>query len=168
MSPLHRIALACASAAPLFLPACGGAPLSGPPTLHLGRDECAGCGMIISEDRCSCAVLAQEHGERRHLAFDDIGCMLEFEREHRPDTRVLERYVHDRDSHQWIAADAAAFLVAPPGALATPMGSGIVAFGSREAAERRQAAVGGRVMPWPELARDRSGGPAGALSQEGR
>ena len=37
----------------ITLVGCGGDDLSGPPTLRLGSDECAECGMIIGEERCS-------------------------------------------------------------------------------------------------------------------
>jgi hypothetical protein len=39
--------------------ACRTGELTGPPDLRLGRDECAGCGMIISDGRCASAMLIQ-------------------------------------------------------------------------------------------------------------
>lgn len=151
------------------LTACGGAPLSGPPTLHLGRDECAGCGMIISEERSAAALLMEEGGERRHLVFDDIGCMLDYEREHAAGARVIERYVHDYGSREWGPGGSAVFLIAEDGKLATPMGSGIVAFLSGEAAERQRTSSGGRVTDLAGVRDEWSGKKgAGSVAREGR
>jgi copper chaperone NosL len=124
------------------LGACQGPPLSGPPTLHPGRDECAQCGMIINETKCSSALLIEEGRERAHRVFDDVGCMLDYEKEH---GGILSRFVHDYASGAWIDAGAGTFLVAPEGRLATPMGSGIIAFAQRDAAEQKQRDTGGEL-----------------------
>ena len=47
------IILGAGLAAASLLAGCDRAPLSGPPELRLGRDECVECGMIINDDRCS-------------------------------------------------------------------------------------------------------------------
>jgi copper chaperone NosL len=132
-----------ASALALLLTACGSRQLSGPPELHLGRDECSGCGMIVNEARCSSALLIEEGGERSYLTFDDIGCMLEYERDHHP--VVVGRFVHDYTTSQWITADTASFLIAGPGKLTTPMASGIVAFADPAAAQAKQREAGGTL-----------------------
>jgi copper chaperone NosL len=132
------------------LGACQGEPLSGPPTLHLGRDECASCGMIINEAKCSCALLVQEGGEREYRVFDDIGCMLEYGRQHEG-TLVVSRFVHDYATGAWIDARAGSFLVAPEGRLVTPMGSGIVAFAQRSQAEQKQRDTAGALTGLDDL-----------------
>ena len=139
-----------ASALAFVLTACGSRQLSGPPELHLGRDECAGCGMIVNEARCSSALLVEEAGERSYLTFDDIGCMLEYEKEHKP--AIAGRFVHDYSTGSWIAADTASFLIATPGKVTTPMASGIIAFADAAAAQAKQREAGGSVTTATALA----------------
>lgn len=134
-----------------LLPACGRADLSGPPNLRLGRDECIACGMLINEDRCSSALLLERDGHREHALFDDLGCMLDYEHDHAADIRVITRFAHDHDSRAWAPADAASFLMADPDKLPTPMGSGIVAFATREAAERARERAGGSILSFDQL-----------------
>lgn len=137
----------------LSLTGCADEPITGPPQLRLGRVECAECGMIVSEDRFSAAFLIDRRGRREHIAFDDIGCMLDHEREHdaADGLVILGRFVHDHDTRAWAEAGEASFLLAEPDRLPTPMGSGIAAFGSRESAEAAHATVGGVVMDYDEL-----------------
>lgn len=125
--------------------ACRREELSGPPTLRLGRDQCAGCGMILSEDRFAGALLVDVDGERTHLVFDDLGCMLDY-RCGNAHLAPIEMYVRDYNAREWVAAGSAWYLHGSKGMPATPMGSGIVAFGSREAATSQQEKSGGTVM----------------------
>ncbi len=131
-------------------PACRRAELSGPPELRLGRAECGECGMLISEDRCSAAVLIERDGERMHLSFDDIGCLLEYEAQKTGDV-IIERYVHDYASRGWVKAGDAIFLVGDKYALRTPMTSGIVAFSERGNAEEQRGRTGGEFMSYEQL-----------------
>lgn len=140
----RRVLFAAALAA-AALAACSRQPLSGPPELRLGRDECGECGMLISEDRCSSAVLIVRDGAREHVLFDDIGCMLVYEDSGEHPVPV-ESFVHDYASGSWVAAPQASYLVADRGALSTPMASGIVAFASEEGAYALQKRVGGQVV----------------------
>ena len=125
-------ALALLGALATTLSGCRSAPAGGPPEIRLGRDQCTECGMIINEDRCSCASRITTDKGPDVALFDDIGCLLEHERQN-PDVKVLQRFVHDYTTKAWANADAATFLWAD--ALRTPMGSGIVAFSARSAAE---------------------------------
>ncbi len=120
--------------------ACGGDAGIGPPEVRLGRDECVECGMLIMEDRCSAARLIEVRGTREAQHFDDIGCMLEIERED-PAPTVVERYVRDHGTRAWVPAARAAFIQSE--AIHTPMASGIVAFADRSGAEARVREAGG-------------------------
>lgn len=90
--------------------ACERADLTGPPTLRLGRDECAECGMPINEDRCASGMLVVREGRRDHIHFDDLGCMLDFERHGGGGVTVLERFARDYTARTWISAERATFL----------------------------------------------------------
>lgn len=116
------------------LAGCGRGELTGPPQLRLGREECAACGMLINEDRCSCALLIEHDQDRRYAFFDDLGCLMNYEYDRAGEARVVERYVHDFQNRAWLNAKDAVFARADREALRTPMGSGTVAFSSTEAA----------------------------------
>ncbi len=131
--------------------ACGRSESSGPPELRLGRDECAGCGMIITEGRCASALLSESDGLRSHQLFDDIGCMLDFERSRESKDRVINRYVHDYATGAWVPAGEAAFVLGEADRLRTPMGSGVHAFGSRAGAEEEQRRLGGEILDFGTL-----------------
>ena len=134
----------------LLIPACQPDDLAGPPTIRLGRDECAGCGMLVSEERSSCALLVEQDGARAHLVFDDPGCLLDYRADH-PETAIVSTFVHDFASGAWIDADAARFLIAAPDALSTPMGSGIVAFATQESAASQRTKSGGQTAGYERL-----------------
>lgn len=137
-----RVCIALALSATLG--ACSREPLSGPPEVRLGRERCAECGMLIGEERCSAATLVERAGRREHLNFDDVGCLLDFERGG-DDRSIVSRFVRDHETTEWIDAERALFLIAEPSAVRTPMGSGMIAFASEASAERARGQHGGRV-----------------------
>jgi len=132
--------------------ACQRAELTGPPQLRLGRDQCIECGMIINEDRFSSAALIDNtYGQREHILFDDVGCMLDYQHEH-PDIPFIELFARDAGTRAWLTTGQAIFLLAGSSAILTPMGSGIAAYGDREAAAGAQAQHGGEILSYAELA----------------
>ena len=135
----------------LLTDGCDRAELNGPPDLRVGRDECGECGMIINEDRCSCAFLIEREGVREHVMFDDIGCMLDFEHQSNEGVRIIDGFVRDHASRAWVPVDTAAFLMADREILKTPMGSGIVAFGTRADAQSLRETVGGEILDYQQL-----------------
>jgi len=113
----------------LLLAACGGgADTSAPPEILYGQDVCDQCNMIISEEKFAAAYWTAGGEARR---FDDMGEMMAYLGDH-PDEAVATAWVHDVNSAEWLAA-ADAWYVMNSG-LTTPMGTGIVALGSEEAA----------------------------------
>ncbi len=148
MNARFLLVLACALGA--AFPACQDAPLSGPPELRLGRQECAACGMLVSEDRCSSALLVDDKGRRTHLLYDDLGCMLDAEQAGLA-TPVIARFVHDYTSRAWIKAEDATYVAASPKALSTPMGSGMVAFATRTDAELAAQPLSAKVLTYDQL-----------------
>lgn len=141
-------AMALAAAAAI---GCDSKPLSGPPMVRLGRDECGECGMIISEDRCSAALLIERDARREYLQFDDVGCMLDVEREGLDGAAVVERHVRDYATRAWIQAERAVFVAADAKKLVTPMSSGIAAFSSVEAAQAALVRYEGKTMDYAAL-----------------
>jgi copper chaperone NosL len=105
-----------------------------PPQVQYGQAPCEGCGMIVSDQRFAAAiVLEMPDGERRPAVFDDIGCMLDYEREHH-DGKVLARFVKDVTTGRWVAADKANFVRGK--SIQSPMASGIAATATVDAAEK--------------------------------
>lgn len=125
---------------------CGAPPPDGPPTIREGKDECAACGMILNESRFAGALLIDPQGERPYLLFDDLGCMLNYEFEKGPALTPRAAWVRDYAGTGWISADAAAYLYADPAKVSTPMGSGILAFVQRSAAEAKQREIAGEIL----------------------
>lgn len=150
----------CVLAGMALLACCESSPLTGPPTLKPGRDECAECGMLVSDQRCAASLLVERGGRREHLVYDDIGCMLQAERDGASVGRVIERHVRDYSGDGWLEAGRAAFVRADPTAMPTPMGSGIVAFAGVEIARAEAGKRGGAVVEFAGLA-ERGGVRAG-------
>jgi copper chaperone NosL len=131
------------------VPGCSEDITSGPPTIRFGRDECAECGMLISEERCSSAMLVRVQGHPEYLLFDDIGCMLDVESD--ADREIVDRFVHDHGTQEWTQAVSAWYIAADPDRLKTPMGSGLVAFAQRASAEDAAHEHGGAVKTWKDI-----------------
>ena len=111
-----------------------------PESVPLDRVECARCRMLISTDSGGGQIVSATDDTR---FYDDIGCLA-------ADWRVFVRIAGGR----WSDAMDASF--ARPAAVATAMGSGIVAFAL--AAEARAADRDGRALTFDEVVRA-SGAP---------
>ena len=140
----RRVVIASALLTPLLLVGCGGQPASaGPPEIAFGRDTCARCGMIISDQRFA-AALTSDAAEA--VLFDDAGEMLMTVAEDGVGT--WRAWAQDRNDGGWFDAKTSVF--ARGDAQLTPMGTGIVAFGTREAADTFVAEHGGTVLSWDD------------------
>lgn len=122
-----------------LLVACSDRPLE-PEPVPLDRVSCARCGMMVSREADSAEWIAA--GEEPRF-YDDIGCTAADDR--LPAGRSA-RFVHVEGGH-WAPAEAAFY--ARPVEASTPMGYGVVAFSTREAAAARDRA--GRARTWDEL-----------------
>jgi copper chaperone NosL len=140
--------LALAALIGVALSACDGSR-SGPRepvAIHFGEDECAHCKMIVSDDR-QAAELVKRDGSA--AIYDDLGCLLSREAHADPG----DVFVRAFDGSGWLRAESA--VVVRSAGIATPMGFGLAAFGTREAAEaeaRRHPDAS--VVPLATLLRD--------------
>ena len=91
-------------------------PARGPQPVAWDRVACAWCRMLVGQPAFA-AQLLPERGEA--LFFDDPGCLLSYQRAHRP--RVREAWFHHLREQRWVEREGAAFLRAGP----TPMGYGL-------------------------------------------
>ncbi len=120
----------------------------GPPEVRFGRDECAECKMSIVEERSAAATRVRTPSGLEDRLFDDLGCLLDFERE-QSDHDVADRWTRDYATRQWTRAEHAWYLFSEK--VHTPMGSWIAAFATREGAEQMQAEAGGEVLTFEQV-----------------
>ena len=138
----RRAFLATAALAPLALAGCGSqTSAQEPPAINYGRDVCQRCGMIISDERFAGALVAADGSAE---LFDDVGEMVQTVGEEGLQSR--RAWAHDRNSAAWIDAVMASYVQGDAGT--TPMGTGIVAFASGEAAQAFAAEHGGALLSW--------------------
>lgn len=122
----------------LWAGACASRP-AGPPVIVLDRSACSQCGMLISEHAHAAAVRLADGND---LLFDDIGCLVAAARS-LPKEGVTY-WFHDAADGDWIKDVSPVFLASD--SLRTPMGGGILAYRTREAADRFAARYAGRVV----------------------
>lgn len=122
--------------------ACAGTEVTGPPEINYGRDICTGCGMSVDDPRFATAYRPESGTDK---VFDDLGGMIIYARQY-GELDSSEAWVHDFETEEWIVANEAFYV--PTGAVATPMGHGILAFSTRERAEAFATEAGGEVITW--------------------
>ena len=128
---------------------CAGEGDSAPPAILYGADICDHCRMVISEERHAA-------GARIGLAdyrFDDPGCLRDFV-DSREEGSEVKAWVHD-ERGSWLRVEEAWYVEDPN--RGTPMGSGILAFGSEAAAQAAAERYGTEPRRWAELG---AAGPA--------
>ena len=105
-----------------------------PPQVRYGQIDCAECGMGVSDERYVAALIVRTaDGEQTAKVFEDIGCMIGYEREH-ADVTILARYVKDFENHNWLTAEKASFV--RDDQIHSPMGFGVLAADSSERASK--------------------------------
>jgi copper chaperone NosL len=114
----------------LAIPGLAGAETKVPPPVAIDPaiDACTQCKMSIKDSGYASELIAKDG---RVYKFDDIGCYFEFSADN-PSIKAAARYVQDAKTHDWVAFEKAYFVVSKE--VSTPMGSGIHAFASKDAA----------------------------------
>jgi Cu-processing system permease protein len=123
---------------------CGKPDLSRPPGLRWGEEACAGCRMIISDERFAAALVSET---REVLKFDDIDCLILHEGQCLEDGTVY--WVRDFTGARWIKAREATFVYST--SLVTPMNHGLAALPSIDAASKLAEDRSGRTLQFNEL-----------------
>jgi copper chaperone NosL len=127
---------------------CGRETGEAPPQIRYGQDTCAVCGMIISDERFAAGLVIGTAPRYQALAFDDLGCLLEYERS-APDAAVAARYVRDFQAPQWRDAGTAVYVHGP--ALHSPMAFNLAASATAADARALAAARGGDVLDYASV-----------------
>jgi copper chaperone NosL len=120
-----------------------------PQTIQLGSEACSHCRMVIGDQRFTAQAL-----NRQGLAFsfDAIECMADWvatgESVAADDLHSL--WVADFAApHEWVRVEDAVFLRSDE--VRSPMGAGLTAHGSADAARGYQAELGGELLGWDEV-----------------
>lgn len=126
--------------------ACGGSDASGPPSIEYGRDMCAECHMIISDERFASAYRTSG-GEVR--IFDDPGDLVS-QGLRKGELDGAEVWVHDYGTRKWVDGSKATYVVGADG-VQSPMGWGVAAYGRAADARAFAGDSRGRVVAWKDL-----------------
>ena len=138
MTRVAGLALAAASLA------CVAGAL-GPAPLDTRNEACAHCRMAVSEARFAAQIVAPGEVPR---FFDDLGCLAADLRDRRPGAGSAV-FVADHRSRSWIPAATAVYSRVP--AIATPMGSHLIAHADAASRERDTSAAGGTAITAREI-----------------
>jgi copper chaperone NosL len=103
-----------------------------PAPVALGEDACAGCQMIVSDARFAVELRTREGALE---FYDDLGCLAEKWRGKAPD--LAGAFVRDYASGAWVRGDRCRLVKS--GALRSPMGFGLAAFATEDAAAAEAA-----------------------------
>lgn len=135
-------------AALLAVSGCGRSKDLTPPRIEYGATECAHCRMIVSEQRFAAALVLPTDHEVVKLAFDDVGCLLDYLAANQP-SGTYAPYVQDVENLGWLDAREAVFVHSTE--LRTPMASNLAALSSEAAATRFQQQYPGRQTRFTKL-----------------
>jgi copper chaperone NosL len=129
----------------LLAAGCGG---DGPREIAWGRDECSACRMQIADPRFA-AQLVTTRGKA--FSFDAVECLVGFLDDGRmPPADVRSLWVANAARPgSLVDARTAHFLRSP--AVRSPMGLGVLAFGTDEELAAARAADSGDVVTWAQL-----------------
>ncbi|HKB86266.1 MAG TPA: nitrous oxide reductase accessory protein NosL [Ignavibacteriaceae bacterium] len=129
---------------PYFLTGCRNSSADVPPEIIPGQDACDNCFMIINEKKYAAAVTLNNGEEKR---FDDIGCALAYIDQNKKN--IMGYWVFDFLSGVPVPAKKAFFVRSSMEV--TPMGSGLLAFSKKAAAETFAGRENSKVLIFNEL-----------------
>lgn len=143
---MNRPLTATALLAATLLTGCAADPAPGPPDIRFGRDLCLHCGMVIVDERAAAALQLDGPAPDQPPVFDDVGCLIDHLAA-APASSSARAWVKDHDTRAWLPASDATYALSDD--IETPMGSGLAAFASPEAA--RAAAPAGEILTYRQL-----------------
>jgi copper chaperone NosL len=110
-------------------------------------DRCAECNMVVN----SRTYAAQIVGSGKPLFFDDIGCLVQYERQGKIQADAVHaRFVRSVTTDAWLEVTKAVWVSTKD--IRTPMGYGLHAFPDRQAAEAFVVGKSGaKVVTWKDL-----------------
>lgn len=143
------LALVPLFAAMLVLPSCK----SGPVAIEYGKDECAGCKMILMDKHYGTEFITDKG---KVFKFDDVNCLVDFMNGKK--APVGKAVIIDfNQPNQFLEVGNAVYLKHHK--LRTPMGSYLAAFVSTDAAEavNRELGGDGKLLRWTDVLKEAPG-----------
>ena len=120
----------------------------GPRPLVVGEDSCDYCRMALTDTRFGGEITLRTG---RHRAFDSIECLAAFVGSGSDSALVTGVYVSEYETQSLVEATTAVFLAG--GAVRSPMGRELRAFGRAANPVALVAKYGGEVFDWPTVLR---------------
>lgn len=114
-----------------FLTGCAASDLR--PVDIFPEDMCAHCRMAISDEKFASEIITED---REVHKFDDLACLFKYKAKNSA-VKIAAIFVKDFDSGTWIPYDRSTIIEAD---VATPMGSGKIAFADSRRAHEFAAA----------------------------
>lgn len=143
MNGLRKITATLALA--FLMAACSG----GPAEIHYGSDECAHCKMMIAEPAFASQMVTSTG---KAVKFDAIECMGDYRSEHPEEADGASFWVSDfNEPGNWLSLAEAVLIRSDE--IRSPMGAGLLAVGSEQAAERHLAEYPGERIEWERVSR---------------
>ena len=131
----------------VFGPAAWAQTVPPPAATDFKSDICAECKMAVTNK----SYAAQMVSDGKPLFFDDIGCLVQYERQGQITPEAVKaRYVRSVAGNGWLEVDTAVWVTTKD--VRTPMGYGFHAFADKKAAEAFIASHKmGRLITWADV-----------------
>ncbi|MDZ7773765.1 MAG: nitrous oxide reductase accessory protein NosL [Balneolaceae bacterium] len=122
---------------------------TGPADIHYGSDECAHCRMMIADPAFASQMVTVTG---KAVKFDAIECMGSYRSENPAEAEGASFWVSDfNEPGTWLGLEDAVLIQSEN--IRSPMGAGLLAVESQQAAERHMAEYPGQRTSWERIAR---------------
>ncbi len=132
--------------ATISISSCGN---SSPISIDYNKDVCESCKMSISESHFASELITSKG---RVYKFDDLACMLLFQKEH-SDLTFKASYAADFLQNNNLIDVNTAFFVKHE-SYKSPMGGNIAAFSSEQEAEKQAQTLQTAILTWSDLSKE--------------
>jgi copper chaperone NosL len=118
-----------------------------PAEVHYGSDECAHCKMMITDNQFAAQIVTDKG---KAYKFDAIECMAVYHRMNKDELTESMLYVSNYDEPgNWLNAKEAQFVKSD--VVNSPMGESLLAFPTKEEAEKHVSERPGKLLKWAEV-----------------
>lgn len=120
-----------------------------PAVIHYGSDECAHCKMMITDAQFASQIVTDKG---KAYKFDAIECMAVYYRMNKDELDEVTLYVSDYDNPgNWLNAKDAQYVKSK--VVNSPMGESLLAFPSKEKAQKHISERPGKLLKWAEVSK---------------
>ncbi|MDX6152649.1 nitrous oxide reductase accessory protein NosL [Marinococcus sp. PL1-022] len=94
-------------------------------------DTCEICNMAINNTQAATQIVMEDGSA---VKFDDIGCMMQYKKEQAGESESFHtEYINSYGEESWTEAEESVYVYDED--ISTPMGNGVISFGSESEAE---------------------------------